>query len=237
MAYQIKRYCDKCGKEVGLEALFCPFCGTKIEDEIPTTETASDNEKKTEKVIENKAENTPIPQETQKNSPPKVESKPQSTPGGVTQHYVEITSKPEYTTTQRNDSTTTTNAQKDDKELLKTLCRRIKIDGRIWGVIGCLQMGAALSFSFFGIDWVLIVVGVFNLLLGIYDYNLGKKWEKQPKDIVKTVKPLAVPIIVLVYNVLIGGIVGIAGSIYYLVAIRNWVIENESYFMQFESKN
>ena len=57
-----------------------------------------------------------------------------------------------------------------------------------------------------------------------------------PKDIIKATKPLAVPIIVLVYNILIGGIIGIAGSIYYLIAIRNFVIENESYFAQFDSK-
>ena len=82
----------------------------------------------------------------------------------------------------------------------------------------------------------IVVVGVFNLLLGIYDYNLGKKWENEPKDIIKATKPLAVPIIVLVYNILIGGIIGIAGSIYYLIAIRNFVIENESYFAQFDSK-
>ena len=57
-----------------------------------------------------------------------------------------------------------------------------------------------------------------------------------PKDIIKATKPLAVPIIVLVYNILIGGIIGIVGSIYYLIAIRNFVIENESYFAQFDSK-
>lgn len=234
MAYQIKRYCDNCGKEVGLEALFCPYCGTKIEDETPTTEVASDSEKKTEKVIKNEAEKTPVQQEPQKIIPPKVEPKPQSTPG-ITQHHIDITPE-QASTSQQNESTTTTNVQKNDKELLKTLCRRIKIDGRIWAVIGCLQIGASLSFSYFGIDWVLVVVGVFNLLLGIYDYNLGKKWEKEPKDIIKATKPLAVPIIVLVYNILIGGIIGIAGSIYYLIAIRNFVIEYESYFAQFDSK-
>ena len=201
MAYQIKRYCDKCGKEVGLEALFCPFCGTKIEDEAPTAETHYNNEEKLEKIVENKVEKAPIQQEAKQESPIKVAPKPPITPG-VTQHYVDVTPKQE-TTSQQNESTTTTNVQKNDKDLLKTLCRRIKIDGSIWGVIGCLQMGAALSFSFFGIDWVLIVVGVFNLLLGIYDYNLGKKWEKEPKDIIKATKPLAVPIIVLVYNILI----------------------------------
>ena len=47
-------------------------------------------------------------------------------------------------------------------------------------------------------------------------------------------KPLTGPIITLIYNLLIGGVIGVAGSIYYFAAVRGYVMENEQAFLELE---
>lgn len=42
------------------------------------------------------------------------------------------------------------------------------------------------------------------------------------------------PILILIYNVIFGGVLGVAGSIYYLVGIRNFVMKNEGEFKSLE---
>jgi len=42
------------------------------------------------------------------------------------------------------------------------------------------------------------------------------------------------PIFTLVYNVLVGGVIGVVGSIYYFVALRGFVMENKTSFAEIE---
>ena len=53
---------------------------------------------------------------------------------------------------------------------------------------------------------------------------------EKPDGIVDKFEPIAGPVITLVYNLVIGGIIGVVGSIYYFIAIRNYVMENKQFF-------
>ena len=53
---------------------------------------------------------------------------------------------------------------------------------------------------------------------------------ENPTGIVAKFEPLTGPIITLIYNLIIGGVIGVVGSIYYFVAIRNYVMENKRSF-------
>ena len=66
--------------------------------------------------------------------------------------------------------------------------------------------------------------------------NYSKNILIQPQGIVNKEKPLVGSIAVLVYNLFFGGILGVAGSIYYLVGIRNFVMTNANAFMALEQQ-
>ena len=99
------------------------------------------------------------------------------------------------------------------RNLLHTLSDRYKINAIIWFIIAGIQVILGIT-----INWILLIVLM------------------QPQGIVNKEKPLAMPIVVTVYNVFFGGLIGIAGSIYYLVGIRNFVMTNANAFMALEQQ-
>ena len=110
--------------------------------------------------------------------------------------------------------------------LLQRLSSKVQINGIIWLVIAVIQIFLGLL-----VNWVFLIVGVLNIISGIQDINYSKAVLNNPVGIVDKFKPLTGPIVVLIYNLIFGGLIGAAGSIYYLVGIRNFVMNNEQYFM------
>ena len=120
----------------------------------------------------------------------------------------------------------------DDK--LQKLSSRLMINGIIWICIAVLQIIIGLA----GIaedDYELLFtlfIGIVNLISAAVDIKLSKDMMNKPVDIVKRCEPLAGPIVTLIYNLILGGVIGVIGSIYYLVGIRNYVMENKDFFLQ-----
>lgn len=125
--------------------------------------------------------------------------------------------------------------QINPQELVKKLSEKVKINGILWLVIGALQaiIGIYLLTWRRNLPWVLIV-GAINIVVGIADLKYSSDVLACPKGVVKRFEPLAMPIITLVYNLIFGGVIGCAGSIYYLVAIRSFVMENKDAFLRIE---
>lgn len=115
------------------------------------------------------------------------------------------------------------------EQLLTKLSERIKTNGVIWVVIGAVQIILGVC----GL-WYALIVGVINLISAIRDIKYSRTVRTQPVGIVRNFEKLTRPIITLVYNVVIGGVIGIAGSIYYFVALRSFVMENKSAFLAIE---
>ena len=113
----------------------------------------------------------------------------------------------------------------DKEAIINTLEQRINTNGIIWLVIGILQIVGGIF-----INWYLLIVGALNIVSSVQDMNNSKKLAEDPAGIAQKYKQLTGPIIALVYNVLIGGIIGVVGSIYYFFAIRSYILENELYF-------
>lgn len=119
-----------------------------------------------------------------------------------------------------------------NSNLLTTFCERLQINGIIWLIVGILQLAGGWM-----LNWFIAIVGILNIISSIQDMNASKTYRNTPIGIVKRVTPLAGPIITMVYNVLFGGVIGVVGSIYYLVAIRGFVLANEAAFLQLESNS
>lgn len=115
--------------------------------------------------------------------------------------------------------------------IVDIITQRIKTNGIIWIIIAGIQILMGISFN-----WVLLIVGVLNLVSSIQDLNYSKEFPDNPVGIVAKMKPLGGAIIVLIYNLVIGGIIGVAGSIYYLIAVRGYVLENEQAFLEIENQ-
>lgn len=113
----------------------------------------------------------------------------------------------------------------DRNVLLNTLSQRLNTNGIIWLVIGILQILGGLF-----INWFLLIVGVLNIISSVQDMNYSKTVLENPTGIVRKFEPITGPVITLIYNLVIGGVIGVAGSIYYFVAIRNYVMENKQVF-------
>ncbi len=124
------------------------------------------------------------------------------------------------------------NTTADDNVLLNTLSQRVNTNGIIWLVIGILQVLGGLF-----INWFLLIVGVLNIISSVQDMQYSKTLADNPTGIVAKFEPLTGPIITLIYNLVIGGVIGVVGSIYYFLAIRNYVMENKQIFSSFDNAN
>lgn len=126
----------------------------------------------------------------------------------------------------------TTAPAPDTATLLNTLSQRINTNAIIWIAIGALQLLGGIF-----VNWVLLVVGVLNIISSIQDMNYRKTLLQKPTGIVAKFEPIVGPVITLIYNLVFGGIIGVVGSIYYFVAIRNFVMENKQHFESLDAEN
>lgn len=113
--------------------------------------------------------------------------------------------------------------------LLKKLSSRLNTNGIIWLVIGILQILAGIW-----LNWCLVIIGILNIVSSVADLKYSKTVTSVPQGIVKKYEPLTGPIITLVYNLVIGGFIGVIGSVYYFIAVRGLVMENKAVFEQME---
>ena len=131
----------------------------------------------------------------------------------------------------RQNVRTTNSMSPDSGVILNTLSQRLNINGIIWLVIGILQILGGVF-----INWVFLIVGVLNIISSVQDMQYSKTLLENPSGIVAKFEPLTGPVITLIYNLVVGGVVGVAGSIYYFLAIRNYVMENKQFFAGFDTE-
>lgn len=118
-------------------------------------------------------------------------------------------------------------ATKDD--LLTKLSERIKMNGVIWMVIAVIQIIIGLCGT-----WLPLIVGIVNIISAMKDMNYSKTVLENPNGIVKNFESVTSPVITLIYNLVIGGVIGVVGSIYYFVGLRGFVMENKNAFLALE---
>ena len=117
-------------------------------------------------------------------------------------------------------------------ELVNKLSKRLKINAVIWFCVAALQIIAGLTYN-----WILLIPGVLNILSACLDLKHSNDFFSYRNGIIKEYEPLVGPIITAVYNLIIGGVVGVAGSVYYFVAIRQFVLDNRQAFEALESES
>lgn len=198
--------CTYCGKELFDQAVICPGCGCPA----PKVCKHCGKEIANEAVICMNCGCPVEPQVSQSAGQPFT----QSQAAYAQPHY----SQPTYT-----------KPAPRVEELVNILSQRLFTNGVIWLVIGAVQIILGLLWQ-----WFLLIVGVLNVISSIQDITKSKQLPDLPQgmlaDIPAEYEPLTGPIITLIYNLFVGGVIGVAGSIYYLVAVRGFVMENQAHF-------
>ena len=139
--------------------------------------------------------------------------------------------KPSYTKEEKFSYASRSAPFSPNQDIVSTISQRIHTNGIIWIVIAAIQILLGIF-----ANWMFLIVGVLNLVSSMQDINYSKSFLANPVGIVSKMKPLTGPIIILVYNLIIGGVIGVVGSIYYFVAVRGYVIENEQAFLEIENR-
>lgn len=204
------KFCAKCGKELFDEAVFCPSCGCPC---------GSSNIYQTQKKYCSKCGNEINPEAVV------------CVHCGCAVENAANTAR--NSIPQKREPTAT-----DKSEALRTLSNRLKANGVIWICIALLQIAIAF-FMVFGYRSTyycfMFVVGAANFISAIMDFVYSDKIFKLPCGIVKKYEPLGGPLLTLIYNILFGGIVGIAGWIYYITGVRKYVVDRKDCFLAMEN--
>lgn len=117
-------------------------------------------------------------------------------------------------------------------DLLVKLSERMRTNGIIWIVIAVIQIIIGLCGTILP-----LVIGVLNIISAVKDMNYSKAILEDPRGIVSNFEPITSPIITLAYNLIIGGVIGAAGSAYYFIALRGFVMENKEAFLALENQS
>lgn len=131
---------------------------------------------------------------------------------------------------------------------LQQLSSKVKINAIIWIVVASLQViigayniivGCALIADY-DEGMVNIITGIFVLIVAVMNYISASRDNKYSKEILNKpvgifskYSPIGAYIGNMIYNLLFGGIIGVAGAIYELY-IRNFVISNKNLFDNIE---
>lgn len=134
-------------------------------------------------------------------------------------------------------------------DVVSKLSSKIKIEAYIWlgvaavqvliglgsviiGLINLIEWGEGLSNIFSGV--LVWVIAVLNVKTALGDLKYSKDILIKPVGIIQKYEPVKSLIITLVYNVIVGGFVGVAGSVFGFI-VRDFVMKNKDAFKKAES--
>lgn len=125
--------------------------------------------------------------------------------------------------------------------LLAQLKRKIKTEIQLWTWIAISQAVISLILFvnahdgefFIGLPISLFVIAIVNFSAVLNLKNFLKSLNNTPCGIVKRYEPFYRYAFNFIYNLIFGGVIGVAGSIYGIMT-RNFVLKNEPAFLELE---
>jgi hypothetical protein len=118
---------------------------------------------------------------------------------------------------------------------IQQLSSKVHTSGVIWIIVGCLQLvlGVAIFWYWDNTYWFVPLVGILNIVAASRDFAYSKTVLINPHGIVKKYKPLVGLIVMLIYNLIFGGFIGVAAIIYDFT-VRSFVLNNSVQFEQMQ---
>lgn len=243
------KFCSHCGKALDETAKFCTKCGAVVQTETPPVQEAS-----TPPQPEAQPQQT-YQQQSQSDNQYQQQGYRQQTDygpntyqyqqqnygqqGGYGQNTYQYQQQYQYNYGQQN-------YYQPPRNIIQELSKKVEIEGIIWTVVAGLQYLLSLIYIIIGLDsydgeWMIfyalliLAVAILNTFGAIQSFKFSKEVKMRPVGIIDRYEPMGARVANVVYNVLFGGIVGIAGSIYGFF-IRNFVITNKMEFWDIQNK-
>ena len=121
--------------------------------------------------------------------------------------------------------------------LVNELRKKIRTEAIVWIVVASIQV--LLFFVNLMLEdilsaFIVLLVAVINFLVCKKDFEFEKKIATEPVGIIEKYKPIGGYIGTLIYNLILGGVVGVVGSIFCFVT-RSYVMQNEQQCMELEN--
>ena len=233
----MSKFCMYCGKSLPDEAVFCISCGKKQITNTVQQPINTSNSSKNDYYSNHSVNTAPIPN-NQRNIYPQTTYNPPS-PKDIKNYQQKIS----------------------DNIFINKLSSKVKTEAIIWVVVASIQILMAIIYFISGItefkkatryyydsgnntatiiniitSIILIIVAIINYYYSSSQFKYAKEVKIKPTGIVSRYKPISGLILNLIYNLLFGGIVGVAGTIVGFVT-RSFVMKNENVFLDIESRN
>ena len=132
------------------------------------------------------------------------------------------------------------------KNIVQQLSAKIKTEAVIWLVIACIQYILGIVNIAIGTDnyedflitygIFIILIAVINTVSSVRDFTYSTQILNEPVGIIAKYEPVGGVVATLIYNIIFGGIIGVAGSVYAFI-IRNFVLSNQIQFAQIEQQH
>ena len=228
-------YCSNCGKQIQDNSEFCSGCGQRLNNQVPPSSINSnstcinnDNREPKAERSSNMAFCQNCGKQIQDNSEfcsscgQRLNN--QAPPPYMNYNYAYVNNNP-------------------TSNLVQNLSKKVKINAIIWIVVASLQVVIGLANLMIGIlynmAYIYLNPGTTNIVLGLFvllvsalnyfgaarDFKYSKEVLVKPVGIVDKFSPIGGCVANLIYNLLLGGVIGIAGSIYYFF-VRSFVNSN-----------
>ena len=141
------------------------------------------------------------------------------------------------------------------EELVLQLSKKLRVEAIVWCVVAAIQvlvgftlinegsqldtLGSAFGIANAGAERsgmgvIILIVAAVNFYVCSRDFKYSKEVLDHPVGIVKKYRPLAGLVINLVYNLIVGGIIGAVGSVFWFIT-RSFVMNNEKEFEAIEA--
>ncbi len=145
--------------------------------------------------------------------------------------------------------------QQGTEELVLQLSKKVRVEAIVWCVVAAIQvlvgftlinegsqldtLGSAFGIANAGAERsgmgvIILIVAAVNFYVCSRDFKYSKEVLDHPVGIVKKYRPLAGLVINLVYNLIVGGIIGAVGSVFWFIT-RSFVMNNEKEFEAIEA--
>lgn len=140
--------------------------------------------------------------------------------------------------------------------LVQQLSKKVRVEAIVWCVIAAIQVLIGFSLinegsqldtlgSVFGIanagaersgmGVAILIVAAVNFYVCSKNFKYSKEVLDHPVGVVKKYRPLAGLVINLIYNLVVGGVIGVVGSVFWFIT-RSFVMNNEKEFEAIEAE-
>lgn len=134
------------------------------------------------------------------------------------------------------------------RNVIQELSKKIQIQAIIWLIVACIQylIGAVrvwqcrdmyYDYELTGVlmGVIIIAIAIINTVFSVQNFKYSQEILEEPLEIVDKYTPISGTIITLIYNLFLGGIIGVVGAVYAFV-IRSFVVKNKVEFMKIEQE-